>query len=78
MYFFGPTDQKLWVFEVWAGRACVGANEEELTNHKKICGQEGGRRGARGYNNGGFARARSVTSNRPRAATCTSRRDAFK
>jgi hypothetical protein len=31
--------------EVWAGRACAGANEEELTNHKKIWGQEGGGKG---------------------------------
>jgi hypothetical protein len=24
--------------EVWEGRPCAGANEEELTNHKKIWG----------------------------------------
>jgi hypothetical protein len=31
--------------EVWAGRACARANEEELTNHKKIWAQEGGEGG---------------------------------
>jgi hypothetical protein len=39
--FFGPTNQKLWVFEVlevWAGQACPGANEEELTTCAKIWG----------------------------------------
>jgi hypothetical protein len=34
--------------EVWAGRACVGANEEELTKHQKIWEQGGGGKGARG------------------------------
>jgi hypothetical protein len=24
--FFGPKDQKLWMFEVWAGWACAGNN----------------------------------------------------
>jgi hypothetical protein len=24
--FFGPKDQKLWMFEVWAGWACAGTN----------------------------------------------------
>jgi hypothetical protein len=31
--------------EVWAGRACVGANEEELTTCAKFWGQEVGGRG---------------------------------
>jgi hypothetical protein len=31
--------------EVWAGRACVGANEEELTTCAKIWRQEVGKRG---------------------------------
>jgi hypothetical protein len=38
--FFGPADQSYgclkFLGEVWVGRACAGANEEELTNHKKI------------------------------------------
>jgi hypothetical protein len=34
--------------EVWAGRACAGANEEELTKHQKIWGQGGRGKGARG------------------------------
>ena len=42
--FFGLTAQKLWVFkilgEVWVGRACVGANEENLTKHQKFLGQK--------------------------------------
>jgi hypothetical protein len=39
----GATAQKLWVFEVlgklWAGRACAGANQEELTSCKKKKGR---------------------------------------
>jgi hypothetical protein len=31
--------------EVWARRACVGANEEELTKHQKIWVQGGGGKG---------------------------------
>jgi hypothetical protein len=34
--------------EVWAGRACAGANEEELTICKKNWGQEGGGKGTKG------------------------------
>jgi hypothetical protein len=28
--------------EIWAGRACTGANQQELTTCAKICGQEEG------------------------------------
>jgi hypothetical protein len=41
--------------EVWAGRACVGANEEELTICKKNGGkkeEEGGKVGAKGGGGG--------------------------
>jgi hypothetical protein len=34
--------------EVWAGRACAEANEEELTTCAKIWGQRGRKEGARG------------------------------
>jgi hypothetical protein len=44
--------------EVWARRACVGANEEELTNHKKNWEQKGEGKGAGGCKNGGPAGAR--------------------
>jgi hypothetical protein len=43
--------------EVWAGWACAGANEKDLTNHKKIWKQDEGGKGARGYKNGGPTRA---------------------
>jgi hypothetical protein len=40
-------DQKLWVFEVfiWAGQACAGANENELTTCGKNWGQKRGKGG---------------------------------
>ena len=42
--FFGPTDQKLWMFEVsgevWAGQACAAANEGEFTTCTKSGRQE--------------------------------------
>jgi hypothetical protein len=38
--------------EVWAGQACIGANEEELTTCTKFWGQEVGRRGRKGAING--------------------------
>jgi hypothetical protein len=34
--------------EVWAGRACAAANEEDLTTCAKFCGQGGWARGAQG------------------------------
>jgi hypothetical protein len=36
--------------EIWAGRAGVEANEEELTTCAKICGQEVGKKVQGGYN----------------------------
>jgi hypothetical protein len=50
--------------EVWAGRACAGANEEELIICKKIWRQEGGRKGAGGWNKRGPTGARPATSDR--------------
>jgi hypothetical protein len=41
--------------EVWAGRACVGANEEELTTCGKIWEQRGRKEGAGGLDKGGPA-----------------------
>jgi hypothetical protein len=41
--------------EVWAGWACAGANEEELTTCAKIWRQEVGRRGQGKYKKGGPA-----------------------
>jgi hypothetical protein len=41
--FFGSTNQKLWSLkfrgEVWAGRACAGANQQELTTSAQKGGQ---------------------------------------
>jgi hypothetical protein len=48
--------------KVWAGRACAGANEKELTKYKKNWGQEGREKGARVYKNGGPVGARSATA----------------
>jgi hypothetical protein len=50
--------------EVWAWRACAGANEEELIIRKKIWGQEGGGKGVGGWNKGGPTGARLTTSGR--------------
>jgi hypothetical protein len=38
--------------EIWAGQACAGANEEELTLCANIWRQEVGRRGQRGGKEG--------------------------
>jgi hypothetical protein len=57
--------------EVWAGRACAAANEEELTACAKICGQGGWARGAGGGQSGAPALGRSSTAGRgvrPRSA----------
>jgi hypothetical protein len=51
--------------EVWAGRACVAANEEELTACAKFCGQGGWVRGAGGGQSGAPALGRSPTAIRP-------------
>jgi hypothetical protein len=41
--FFGPTDHKLWMFEVlrrsMAGQACAGANYQELNTSAQKGGQ---------------------------------------
>jgi hypothetical protein len=50
--------------EVWAGRACAGANEEELTKHQKFWGQGGGGRGVGGWKNGGPVGAQSAAADR--------------
>jgi hypothetical protein len=57
--------------EVWAGRACVGTNEEELTTCAKFWGQEVGGRRQGEYKKGGPTQERSAatdcspTSGRP-------------
>jgi hypothetical protein len=51
--------------EVWAGRACAAANEEELTACAKFCGQGGWARGAGGGQSGAPALGRSPTALRP-------------
>jgi hypothetical protein len=50
--------------EVWAGRACAGANEEELTTCGKIWGQRGRKEGAGGLDKGRSAQERSTTAGR--------------
>jgi hypothetical protein len=50
--------------EVWAGRACAAANEEELTACAKFCGQGGWARGARGGQSGAPALGRLPTAGR--------------
>jgi hypothetical protein len=50
--------------EVWARRACTGANEEELTICKKIGGRREEERGQGGGNKGGPVGTRPVTSGR--------------
>jgi hypothetical protein len=50
--------------EVWAGRACAAANEEELTACAKFCGQGGWARGAGGGQSGASALGRSLTAGR--------------
>jgi hypothetical protein len=51
--------------EVWAGRACAAANEEELTACAKFCGQGGWARGAGGGQSRAPALGRSPTALRP-------------
>jgi hypothetical protein len=41
-----------FIGEVWAGRACAGANEKELTKHQKFWGQGGGGKEVGGWKNG--------------------------
>jgi hypothetical protein len=57
LYFLDPRIKSYgclkFLGEVWAGRACVGANEEQLINQKTIWRQEEGGKGTRGYKNGG-------------------------
>jgi hypothetical protein len=50
--------------EVWARRACAGANEEELTTCGKIWGQRGRKEGAGGLDKGGPAHERSEAADR--------------
>jgi hypothetical protein len=50
--------------EVWAGRACAAANEEELTACAKFCGQGGWAKGAGGGQSGAPALGRSPTAGR--------------
>jgi hypothetical protein len=38
--------------EVWAGRACAAANDEELTTRAKFCGQGSWARGTGGQHSG--------------------------
>jgi hypothetical protein len=69
--------------EVWAGRACAGANEEELTTCGKIWGQSGRKEGAGGLDKGGPTQERLATAGRltacgPRATTCIDRARRFK
>jgi hypothetical protein len=54
--------------EVLAGRACPGANEEELTKHQKNWGQGGGGKGARGRGKG-VGKMGSPVPARPRHCT---------
>jgi hypothetical protein len=76
---FGPMDQKLWMFEVlgevWAGRACDGANEVELIKVPKSGGRR--RKNGRGKEekwkrqggkNGAPAQGRAATRDRLPAA----------
>jgi hypothetical protein len=51
--------------EVWAGRACAAANEEELTACAKFCGQGGWARGAGGGQSGAPVLGRSPTALHP-------------
>jgi hypothetical protein len=57
--------------EVWVGRACAAANEEELTACAKFCGQGGWARGAGDGQSGAPALGRLPTTGRggrPRSA----------
>jgi hypothetical protein len=51
--------------EVWAGRACAGANEEELTACGKTWGQRSRKEGVGGLDKGGPAQERLATASRP-------------
>jgi hypothetical protein len=42
--------------EAWKGRACAGANQQELTTCAKICGQEEGSKTLKGLVQGTRAR----------------------
>jgi hypothetical protein len=64
----GATIQKLWVFlkflgELWAGWACVGTNEKELTTCAKKGGQEEFKKNCTSQGSG--------TRSRPATSGCT-------
>jgi hypothetical protein len=54
--------------EVWVGRACAGANEEELTKQKFFWGQRRGGNGTGGWKNGGPAGRGRAPRGRPLVA----------
>jgi hypothetical protein len=63
--FFGPTNQKLWVFEVLRrSLGSAGANEEELTTCGEIWGQRGKKEGAGGLDKEGPVQERLATAGR--------------